>query len=128
MLADFQTIIEKKGSVDGLTMAYFGDLDNNVTYDLMRLAALMGYNCNLAGVGEIEAKVWEEVNALKAKTGAKVQVFKTAQEAAKDVDVIYCDSWMSYGTPSGCGVVEACETRLYFHELLARRSGNGANR
>merc|ERR1712226_526861 len=76
-----------------------GDLENNVTYDLMRTAALMGYNIHLAGVGEIEAKVWEEVNALSAKTGSKVQVFKTAQEAVAGVDVIYCDSWMSYGIP-----------------------------
>merc|ERR1712166_656017 len=57
----------------------------------------MGFNFNMAGVGEIEAKVWEEVEALKAKTGAKVQVFKTAKEAVAGVDVIYCDSWMSYG-------------------------------
>jgi len=99
MLADLLTIIEKKGSVDGLTMAYFGDLENNVTYDLMRTAALMGYNLHLAGVGDIEAKVWEEVEALKAKTGAKVQVFKTARDAVSGVDVIYCDSWMSYGIP-----------------------------
>merc|ERR1712217_1003688 len=99
MCADLLTVLEKKGSVEGLTMAYFGDLENNVTYDLMRTAALMGYNIHLAGVGEIEQKVWDEVNALKAKTGSKVEVFKTAQEAVAGVNVIYCDSWMSYGIP-----------------------------
>merc|ERR1712137_752307 len=99
MCADLLTIIEKKGSLEGITMAYFGDLENNVTYDLMRTAALMGYNLNMAGVGTIEAKVWDEVNTLKAKTGSKVEVFKTAQEAVKGVNVIYCDSWMSYGIP-----------------------------
>merc|ERR1712113_1082390 len=74
-------------------------MGNNVTYDLMRTAALMGYNLHLAGSGEIEAKVWAEVNTLKAKTGSKVEVFKTAEEAVAGVDVIYCDSWMSYGIP-----------------------------
>merc|ERR1711920_841830 len=59
----------------------------------------MGYNMHLAGVGEIDAKVWDEVNSLKAKTGSKVEVFKTAKEAVAGVDVIYCDSWMSYGIP-----------------------------
>merc|ERR1719343_1960499 len=54
---------------------------------------------HLAGVGEIEQKAWDEVNALKARTGSKVEVFKTAQEAVKGVNVIYCDSWMSYGIP-----------------------------
>ncbi|CAE8725940.1 unnamed protein product [Polarella glacialis] len=97
MLADLLTIIEQKGTYKGITMAYFGDLENNVTYDLMRTAALMGYNLNVAGAGDIEPRVWDEVKELSAKSGSKVQVSKTAQEAIKDVDVVYCDSWMSYG-------------------------------
>lgn len=99
MLADLLTIIEHKGKLDGITMTYMGDLENNVTYDLMRTAALMGYNLNLAGAGEIEPKVWEEVKKLASKTGAKVKQFATAKEAMANVDVVYCDSWMSYGIP-----------------------------
>lgn len=97
MVADLLTMIEQKGSWEGQTMAYFGDLENNVTYDLMRLAAVMGYNLKLAGVGEIEKSVWTEVQKLSQKSGAIVTLCKTAQEAATDVDVIYADSWMSYG-------------------------------
>lgn len=97
MLADVLTVIEYKGQLEGLTMTFLGDLENNVTYDIMRTAALMGFNLNLAGAGEIEAKVWEEVKALSEKSGSKVQRLETAQEAVKDVDVVYCDSWMSYG-------------------------------
>jgi len=99
MLADLQTIIEHKGGWKGLTMAYFGDLENNVTYDLMRLAAVMGFNFNMAGVGEIEKSVWADVEKHAAITGSKVQVCKTALEAMSGVDVVYCDSWMSYGIP-----------------------------
>eukprot|EP00403_Amphidinium_massartii_P016964 CAMPEP_0178411388 /NCGR_PEP_ID=MMETSP0689_2-20121128/21469_1 /TAXON_ID=160604 /ORGANISM="Amphidinium massartii, Strain CS-259" /LENGTH=369 /DNA_ID=CAMNT_0020032593 /DNA_START=74 /DNA_END=1183 /DNA_ORIENTATION=- len=99
MLADLETIVEHKGTWVGRKMAYFGDLENNVTYDLMRLASLMGFDLNIAGVGEIEPAVWEECKALQAKSGAKVQKCETAQEAMKDVDIVYCDSWMSYGIP-----------------------------
>jgi ornithine carbamoyltransferase len=99
MFADLQTIVEFKGSWEGLTMTYLGDLENNVTYDLMRLAALMGYNMHLAGAGQVEEGVWTEVKALQEKSGSKVEVFKTAQEAVAGVDVVYCDSWMSYGIP-----------------------------
>mmetsp|Transcript_42155 Transcript_42155/g.97608 ORF Transcript_42155/g.97608 Transcript_42155/m.97608 type:complete len:384 (-) Transcript_42155:102-1253(-) len=99
MLADLLTIIEHKGTWEGLTVAYFGDLENNVTYDLMRTAALMGYNLNLAGAGEIEAKVWAEIKPLQAESGSKITTFSTAQEAIAGVDVVYCDSWMSYGIP-----------------------------
>jgi len=104
MLADLLTIIEHKSTWEGLTMTYLGDLENNVTYDLMRLASLMGFNLHLAGAGEVEPKVWEEVKKLQGasqagKTPSVVRTFPTAQEAVKDVDVIYCDSWMSYGIP-----------------------------
>merc|ERR1712232_1387020 len=83
----------------GITMAFLGDLQNNVTYDLMRLAALMGYHLNLAGAGEIESGVWNECRELQEKTGSRIQVMATAQEAVSQVDVVYCDSWMSYGIP-----------------------------
>jgi len=99
MLADLLTIWEHKQTWKGITMAYFGDLENNVTYDLMRLAALMGYNINLAGSGNIEASVMTECTGLQEQTGSKVQVCKTAEEAMTGVDVVYCDSWMSYGIP-----------------------------
>lgn len=105
MLADLLTIIEKKGKVEGLTMAYCGDLRNNVTYDLMRLASVMGYTINVAGPeGEgydIEQEVLDECKELCAKSGGKVNIFtKNAMEACKGVDIIYCDSWMSYGIPA----------------------------
>jgi len=99
MLADLLTVIEKKISWEGITMAYFGDLENNVTYDLMRLAAVMGYNLHLAGQGEIEKGVWEECRKLQEASGAKVEQFPTAEAAMAGVDVVYCDSWMSYGIP-----------------------------
>lgn len=105
MLADLLTIIEKKGKVEGLTMAYCGDLKNNVTYDLMRMASLLGYTINCAGpVGEgyaPEQEVLDECKAICEKTGGKVNIFTSnALEACKGVDVIYCDSWMSYGIPA----------------------------
>lgn len=97
MFADLLTIIEHKGTWDGITMTYTGDLENNVTYDLMRTAALMGYNMNLAGAGEIEESVWDECKALQLKSGSKITRFDNADDAIKDVDIVYCDSWMSYG-------------------------------
>merc|ERR1712113_650381 len=54
---------------------------------------------NLAGAGVIEQKVWVEVKHLAEKTGSKVQQFATAKEAMANADVVYCDSWMSYGIP-----------------------------
>eukprot|EP01061_Rhynchopus_euleeides_P003796 TRINITY_DN1306_c0_g1_i1.p1 TRINITY_DN1306_c0_g1~~TRINITY_DN1306_c0_g1_i1.p1 ORF type:complete len:324 (+),score=129.24 TRINITY_DN1306_c0_g1_i1:287-1258(+) len=111
MLADFLTIYETFGeSWEGRTMAYFGDLENNMTYDLMRLCALMGMNFRMAGDGDIEQSVWDEVNELKKKTGVEVQQMKTPEEAIAGVDVVYCDSWMSYGIPPD---VEAARIKAF---------------
>ena len=104
MLADMLAIREhRKEGLTGLKMAYCGDLCNNVTYDLMRSAAVMGYEIRVAGPSgegyDIEAPVLEECEALCKVSGGKVIVCKTAQEAVAGVDVVYADSWMSYGIP-----------------------------
>lgn len=101
MLADLQTMEEKFGSLKGLRMAYLGDIRNNVTYDLMRSGALMGFTVAVAGPKgpdyELEDGVVQECEALAAAGGGKVEVCDTAAEAVAGADVVYTDSWQSYG-------------------------------
>jgi len=71
MLADLQCIMEHKDMpIEQLKMAYVGDCHNNVTYDLMRLAAVIGFEIRVAGPSaegyEIEQEVIDECNALCA--------------------------------------------------------------
>jgi ornithine carbamoyltransferase len=106
MLADIMTIFEKKRKVSDFDLAYFGDLANNVTYDLMRLSTIMGFNLRLAGVGEVPESVWEECREIKTealKVGKArfqdITVCEDAASAMNGADVVYCDSWMSYGIP-----------------------------
>jgi ornithine carbamoyltransferase len=42
ILADFQTILETVGTLQGRKLAFVGDVNNNVTFDLMRGCAIMG--------------------------------------------------------------------------------------
>ncbi|MHA1601884.1 MAG: ornithine carbamoyltransferase [Promethearchaeota archaeon] len=104
ILCDFQTIKEKKGSFNGLKMSFYGDSNNNVTYDLMRMCALFGMNMDVACPDDPryapEQEVLDEVAELCKKTGAVVRVVHDAFEAAKNSDVLYADSWLSYGTPA----------------------------
>jgi len=101
MLADLQTMEEKFGSLKGLRMAYLGDIRNNVTYDLMRSGALMGFTVAVAGPKgaqfELEDGVVQECEVLAAANGGKVEVCATAAEAVAGADVVYTDSWQSYG-------------------------------
>jgi ornithine carbamoyltransferase len=103
MIGDFLTIKEKKGKLYDLKMAYYGDAHNNVTYDLMRICALFGLRLDVAcpkgAEYTPEQEVLEEVGYLANSSGAMVNVIHEPGEAAKDADIIYTDSWMSYGIP-----------------------------
>ncbi|GAB5362743.1 hypothetical protein AAMO2058_000824400 [Amorphochlora amoebiformis] len=101
MLADLQTIIEQKGSPKGLKLSFFGDVANNVTYDLMRLGSLIGMKIAVCGPVDkgsnyaVEESVMDECS----KLGGDVLVTTDVKEAAQGSDIVYCDSWMSYGIP-----------------------------
>mmetsp|Transcript_25497 Transcript_25497/g.101617 ORF Transcript_25497/g.101617 Transcript_25497/m.101617 type:complete len:312 (-) Transcript_25497:730-1665(-) len=100
VLADLVTICEQKcggdpHSLRDICLAFVGDCQNNVTYDLMRAGSLMGFEVRLAGPRElaIEAAVLDECCSL----GLPPRMFDTAIEAVTGADIVYADSWMSYG-------------------------------
>lgn len=103
ILADLQTIREKKGRLKGLKMAYLGDGNNNVTHELMFGCAVMGINisvgCPKGADYEPLKEVVEKATSLASKSGASVIVTHDAREAARNADIIYTDSWMSYHIP-----------------------------
>ena len=100
ILGDLLTILEHKKKLKGLTLAYFGDAENNVTYSLLHGCAQTGINMNIACPKDKEflpnQSVLDEANKIAKKTGSKINIYHDAKSAAKDVDVIYTDSWMSY--------------------------------
>ncbi|MFX0098855.1 MAG: ornithine carbamoyltransferase [Candidatus Hodarchaeota archaeon] len=103
ILSDFMTIREKKGRLDDLKLTYFGDAHNNVTYDLMRMCAILGLKMDVACPKGFayspEDTVIEEVNLLSELSGAHVTITQDAIAATIGADIIYTDSWMSYGIP-----------------------------
>lgn len=130
ILTDLFTIVEKKGSLERLKVAYLGDIRNNVTYDWMRAACLLGIDITVAGPNApgflpeqsgfsltflrssvikslssflpllsffLFREVIDECNELcKRPNAGSFKVVHDPREAAKDADVIYTDSWMSY--------------------------------
>lgn len=81
-------------------MCYLGDVQNNVTYDIMRGCALLGMECMVSGPEhkdfEIHPDVISEIKEISKSTGAKVSYTPNPEEAVKNADVVYTDSWMSY--------------------------------
>ncbi|HEY9753579.1 MAG TPA: ornithine carbamoyltransferase [Oculatellaceae cyanobacterium] len=97
-LADFQTLIEHKGSHKGVKLAYIGDA-NNVANSLMLMAATLGTDFAIACPAHYQpnATVWMKVMQLAAKSGAKMTLTHDPIEAATDADAIYTDVWTSMG-------------------------------
>ena len=97
-LADLQTIAEKKGELEGLTLAYVGD-GNNVAHSLMFGGTKMGMHVRIGCPGGYEPfpQVVDRCNEIARETGGSVAVEHSAPEAAAGADVLYTDVWASMG-------------------------------
>lgn len=98
VLADFQTVLEHKGKLKGLKMAYVGD-GNNMAHSLMLGAAKLGVHVSVASPKGYEpsAAIVDQAKSIAKETGAQVVVTHSAQEAVQDADIIYTDVWASMG-------------------------------
>lgn len=98
ILADLQTIKEKKGKFKGLKVAYLGD-GNNVANSLIIGCAKVGMDVTVATPQgfECDPDAVEKAKAAAAETGANVVLTNDPIEAVKDADVVYTDTWVSMG-------------------------------
>ncbi len=103
ILADLQTIREKKGNFKNLKLAYLGDSNNNVTHSLLFGCAIMGIHisvgCPKGHVYEPPKEALVKAQSIAQKSGAKIEITHDAKKAVKDAEVVYTDSWMSYHIP-----------------------------
>ena len=98
ILADFQTIYEKKHRLQGIKLTYVGD-GNNVCNSLLLGAACAGMDI-VVGTPEIfrpPATIVEKAKFIAGKNGSTVKITSSPQEAVDDADVIYTDTWVSMG-------------------------------
>lgn len=94
-LADMMTIMEKKGRLKGINLAYVGD-GNNVANSLIEAASRMEMNLILACPQgyEPDKRILKEA---KASAKSEIKVVKDPKEAAQGADVLYTDVWISMG-------------------------------
>lgn len=98
ILADFQTIREHKGKLEGLKLAYIGD-GNNMAHSLLYGGAKVGMEIAVATPKQYECDPEVVKNALEdAKaTGTKLTLTNDPVEAIKGADIVYADTWVSMG-------------------------------
>lgn len=99
ILADFLTIKEHLGKIEGINLVYIGDGRNNMANSLMIGAAKLGANITIVSPKELftdEALV-NECKAFAKETGCQIKLSEDIESAVKGADVIYTDVWVSLG-------------------------------
>ncbi len=97
-LTDLYTVKEKVGSLDNVKIAYVGD-GNNVARSLAFLCAKLKVSCTIASPENYELSA-EFLDALENNVRGKdayIKQIRDPEEAVKDADVIYTDTWISMG-------------------------------
>jgi len=91
VLSDCFTLLEHRGRLDGLRVAFIGD-GNNVVHSWMEAAVRLGFDFVLAC-----PRGYEPDPTITAEAGSRVTVTQDVQAAATGADVIYTDVWTSMG-------------------------------
>ena len=97
-LADLLTICEKKGTLEGLVLAYIGD-GNNVAHSLMLAASLTGMNFRIASPADfgVQEKILHLARGYAIDSGAEIYCTEEPHLAVSGADVVYTDVWTSMG-------------------------------
>lgn len=110
VLADALTIMEYKGTVKGITVAYIGD-GNNMANSWLQLAPKLGMNIRVASPqGYLPSvKFIEQAKKWAVQNGSHVLVTTDVTRATEGADVVYTDVWASMGDEA-----EAAERAMAF--------------
>jgi len=94
ILADCLTLIERRGRLDGLKIAFVGD-GNNVVNSWVNAASKFPFVFALACPAGYEPDA--EILARARQNGAQVVITPSVEEAVRGADAVYTDVWTSMG-------------------------------
>ena len=99
VLADLQTLTERKGALPGLRMTYLGDGANNMAHSLMLGGVTAGVHVTIAAPTgfEPDPAVLAAARSRAADTGATVTITTDPRTAVAGADVLVTDTWTSMG-------------------------------
>jgi len=97
-ISDLLTIYEKKGRLEGLTVAYVGD-GNNVAASLLLACALVGTNFRIASPKgyQVPDGILALGRRFAKQSAAQLLLVKDPRNAVAGADVVYTDVWASMG-------------------------------
>ncbi|MFW6769870.1 ornithine carbamoyltransferase [Leuconostoc citreum] len=126
MLADFLTIKEKLGSLDGVTLAYMGDGRNNVAHSLLVTGAILGVNIHIVAPKSLQPNrdVQDIAQQKAAESGATLMITDDITAGVAGADVLYTDVWASMGEESTFAERIECLLPYQINQALVSATGS----
>lgn len=120
-MADYQTVLEHKGRLEGLKIAFIGD-GNNMAHSLMMGAAKFGMHFAIAAPeGYLpDPEMISQSRQAAAATGGSVLITGDPAEAIADADIVYTDVWASMGFEEEQKIREKAFAPYQVNEELAK--------
>ncbi|HEX2073277.1 MAG TPA: ornithine carbamoyltransferase [Geodermatophilus sp.] len=99
ILADLQTVAERRGRLAGLTLTYLGDGANNMAHSYLLGGATAGLHVRIGSPETFapDPGVLKRAGEIAAETGGSVTWTADAAAAAEGADVLATDTWVSMG-------------------------------
>ncbi|MGH9856373.1 MAG: ornithine carbamoyltransferase [Acidobacteriota bacterium] len=97
-VADYFTLYERWGNLNGRKIAYIGD-GNNVCHSLLFGSAALGMQMTVGAPEgyKPDQGVVDFSHTLAVKTGGSISIFTDPREAIRNADAVYTDVWASMG-------------------------------
>ncbi len=95
VLSDVMTVVEHKGGVENLKIAWVGD-GNNMAQSWIKAAAVFGFHLSLA-CPEAYAPDEQILRQARESGVGEIVLTRDPKEAVKDADVVNTDVWASMG-------------------------------
>ncbi|MGY1616442.1 ornithine carbamoyltransferase [Geodermatophilus sp. SYSU D00691] len=99
VLADLQTVVERKGGLAGRSLTYLGDGANNMAHSYLLGGATAGMHVRIGSPEEFQPDpaVLKRAAEIAAETGGSVQWTADPAAAVDGADVVATDTWVSMG-------------------------------
>ena len=99
ILADLQTVRERKGNLAGLTFSYAGDGANNMAHSYLLGGAAAGMHVRIGTPSAYppDPEIVAAARRIAVNTGGSIVVSDSPQECFAGADVVATDTWVSMG-------------------------------
>jgi ornithine carbamoyltransferase len=126
-LADFLTIREHRGKLEGATLTWVGD-GNNVCQSLMLGAALLGVNLKVVTPAGYEPRAHfvQLAAKLARESGGRIEYFSDPKQGVKGAEFVYTDVWVSMGDEAQAAERKKIFARYQVNAELMKCAADGA--